>query len=77
MTDAAKIEINNDRISDTREDDIEPFQKAGLNFDEFLNVRNQYARIDAKEDLKETQKAAMLSSWVNSQNYNAKQKAVI
>ena len=56
----------------SRDDDIMAFQQAGLDFDAFLNVQNEYTTINEKYS-KASEKTVEFSRWVNRQNLTAEQ----
>ena len=74
--DNTKRVLYREYISDSREDDIDAFERVGLDFNEFLKVQNQYAFADAVYD-KSKDKAANFEKWVNKQKYSKKQKDVV
>ena len=77
LTDWEKRQIYREKISDTRDDDIELFRKAGMDMDDFLEVQNKYTEINSTEGAKAGDKALALSRWLNSRNYSAEQKETI
>lgn len=76
LTDEEKAAIYREKVSDSRDDDIAQLQSAGLDFDEFLKVQNQYAIINEK-DIKSSAKATELARWVDDQGYTEKQASVV
>lgn len=76
LTEEEKIAIYREKVSESRDDDIEAFRAVGLDFDEFLKVQNQYATID-EQDANATAKATALSRWVDGQEYTDSQAATI
>lgn len=77
LTDWEKRQIYREKISDTRDDDIELFRKAGMDMDDFLEVQNKYTEINSTEGAKAGDKALALSRWLNGRNYSAEQKETI
>lgn len=76
LPDIDKIQIYRDRISDTRDEDIEAFDEAGLDFDQFLEAQNAYATYNEEYD-NAGEKATAFSRWVNEQGYTDQQAAVV
>ena len=76
LTDEEKTAIYREKISETRADDIEVFRSVGLDFNEFVRVQNQYAKIN-EMDINATMKATTLAHWVDDQDYSEKQKATV
>lgn len=72
LTDEEKIALYRDRVSDSRDDDIAAFQKAGMDFDQFLKAHSEYTTINEEYD-GAGQKATEFSRWVNSQTMTAEQ----
>ena len=56
----------------SRDDDIMAFEQAGLDFDTFLKVQNEYITVNEKYS-GASEKAVEFSRWVNSQNLTAEQ----
>lgn len=56
----------------SRDDDIMAFEQAGLDFDTFLKVQNEYTIVNEKCS-GASEKAVEFSRWVNSQNLTAEQ----
>ena len=56
----------------SRDDDIMAFEQAGLDFDTFLKVQNEYTAVNEKYS-GASEKAVEFSRWVNSQNLTAEQ----
>ena len=77
MEEWEKKRIYQEKISDTRDDDIELFRKAGMDMDDFLEVQNKYTEINGTEGAKAGDKAVALSRWLNGRNYSAEQKETI
>lgn len=71
-----KISLYRAYISDSRDDDIRAFSDAGLEFDDFLRVQNQYATFDS-EYSKAKEKANAFELWVSKQGFTKKQREVI
>lgn len=76
LTDDEKIVIYKTKISDTRDEDISEFQKAGIPFDTFLEAQNEYSTINEEYD-GASKKAVEFSRWVNQQNLTDDQAAVV
>ena len=76
LTDDEKIVIYKTKISDTRDEDISEFQKAGIPFDTFLEAQNEYSTIN-EEYNGASKKAVEFSRWVNQQNLTDDQAAVL
>lgn len=76
LTDDEKIVIYKTKISDTRDEDISEFQKAGIPFDTFLEAQNEYSTINEEYD-GASKKAVEFSRWVNQQNLTDDQAAVL
>jgi len=76
LTDEEKHAVYREIISEEKEDDIAQLKAAGLEFDAFLRIQNEYSRING-EDLKASQKAKEFSRWINRQDYTERQKGVI
>ena len=77
LTDWEKRQIYREKISDTRDDDIELFRKVGMDMDDFLEVQNKYTEINGTEGAKAGDKAVALSRWLNGRNYSVEQKETI
>ena len=77
LADWEKKRVYQEKISDTRDEDIELFKQAGMDMDEFLEVQNKYTEINGGEGVKAGDKALALSRWLNGQNYSAAQKDTI
>ena len=76
LTDAQKQAIYSDRISDSYDERIAQFRKAGMDVDDFLTAQNEYTSIkESYED--EGDMATAFARWVNQSGYNAGQKQVI
>ena len=56
----------------SRDDDIMAFEQAGLDFDTFLKVQNEYTTVNEKYS-GASEKAVEFSRWVNSQDLTAEQ----
>lgn len=76
LTDDEKIVIYKTKISDTRDEDISEFQKAGIPFDTFLEAQNEYSTINEEYD-GASKKAVEFSRWVNQQNLTDEQAAAV
>lgn len=60
----------------SRDDDIMAFEQAGLDFDTFLKVQNEYTAVNEKYS-GASEKAVEFSRWVNSQNLAAEQAETV
>lgn len=60
----------------SRDDDIMAFEQAGLDFDTFLKVQNEYTTVNEKYS-GASEKALEFSHWVNSQNLTAEQAETV
>lgn len=60
----------------SREDDIMAFEQAGLDFDTFLKVQNEYTAVNEKYS-GAGEKAMAFSRWVNSLNLTAEQAETV
>lgn len=60
----------------SREDDIMAFEQAGLDFDTFLKVQNEYAAVNEKYS-GASEKALAFSRWVNSLDLTAEQAETV
>ena len=60
----------------SRDDDIMEFEQAGLDFDTFLKVQNEYTTVNEKYS-GASEKAVEFSRWVNSQNLAAEQAETV
>lgn len=60
----------------SRDDDIMAFEQAGLDFDTFLKVQNEYTTVNEKYS-GASEKAVEFSRWVNSQNLAAEQAETV
>ena len=60
----------------SRDDDIMAFEQAGLDFDTFLKVQNEYTTVNEKYS-GASEKAVEFSRWVNSQNLTAEQAETV
>ena len=76
LSDAEKKALYREKISDTRDDDIQAFREAGLSFTKFLQVQNKYAEINA-EDGSAAEHALALARWVEQQNFTEDQEVTI
>lgn len=74
LEDWEKKLIYQEKISDTRDEDIELFKKAGMDMDDFLEMQNKYTEINGTEGAKSGDKALALSRWLNGANYTSAQK---
>lgn len=64
-------------ISDSRADDMQAFADAGMSFSDFVDVYNEYARIDNEVDGKASQKATEFSQWLNRRGFTQEQKDTV
>lgn len=76
MTDAQKEALYKKYVSDSRDGDIEAFKDAGLDFDTFLDVQNEYAAIDAAGG-GAGQKRTELARWLNEQDMTSEQQETV
>ena len=76
LTAEEKLEIYRTKGFSSRDDDIAAFEAAGMDFDTYLGVSEEYARID-KEVEDTSEKALKFAHWVNEQDFSDKQKEVI
>lgn len=76
LSDEAKIEIYRATISKTRNEEIQSFSDAGLDFNSFLKAQNEYSSIGEKYK-KAAEKATAFSSWIEQQPYTEEQKEAI
>ena len=60
----------------SRDDDIMAFEQAGMDFDTFLKVQNEYTTVNEKYS-GASEKAVEFSRWVNSQNLAAEQAETV
>lgn len=76
LTDDEKMQIYRGVISDKQDEDILAFLDAGLNFDQYMQAKQQYAAIDESiEDSDE--RAVEFAAWVDGQDFTAEQAAVV
>lgn len=74
--DGEKKAIYRGFVSTTRDDDIEAFDKAGLTFDQFLDVQNAYTRInETYSSAGEKQEA--FEDWIKMQGFTKKQRQTV
>jgi len=73
LPEEAKKALYRREISDTKDDDIKAIEDAGLSFDSYLQIQNQYASID-DTNLKAGEKAVAFARYLNSQMYTKEQK---
>ena len=76
LTDEEKHQLYREKISDDKEDEISQLRAAGLSFDDFLRIQNQYTQIN-DSTAKATEKARKFSHWVNTQKFTQRQKNAI
>ena len=76
LTDDQKIALYTEYVSDSRADDIEAFQNAGIDFDTYLQAQNAYAEIE-DSDGKATQKRTEFARWVYEQDLTPGQESVV
>ena len=76
LSDEEKHAIYREKISEEKEDEISQLRSAGLDFDTFLQIQNEYGRIN-REDLKAGQKAREFSRWINRQDFTDHQAKVV
>jgi len=78
LSDSAKENLYLNKISDERADDIETFKEAGMTVDDMMIAQNQYAVIENKEGLEESQQALELSKWLDQEtDYTREQKETV
>lgn len=76
LTDDEKMQIYRGVISDKQDEDILAFLDAGLNFDQYMQAKQQYAGLDESiEDSDE--RAVEFAAWVDGQDFTAEQAAVV
>ena len=76
LTDEQKIQIYREMISDSRDDDIQSFQDAGMTFDQFLEAQMNYAFMEEEYD-QYGNPAVEFHRWVDEQNLTDEQKATV
>ena len=76
LTDAQKKAIYREKISDSRDDDISAFERAGIDFDHFLEAQSTYAAIN-EEYSGSSEKAFAFSRWVNQQGFSEEEAATV
>lgn len=76
LTDEQKIQIYREMISDSRDDDIQSFQDAGMTFDQFLEAQMNYAFMEEEYD-QHGNPAVEFHRWVDEQNLTDEQKATV
>lgn len=70
-----KLQLYREKISDDKEDEISQFRAEGMDLDTFIEVQNEYARINETKK-KAGQKAQDLSYWLEKQDFTDRQKKV-
>lgn len=75
LTDEEKHRIYTTVISDSKESEIAEFGAAGMSFDTFLKIQNEYSEI-GERDLKASEKATEFSYTIDGMNLNDKQREV-
>lgn len=76
LTDWEKRLLYREKISDSRDEEIDMFKAAGLDMDDFLQVHNQYTTINGAYS-SAGDKAMALSRWLNKQSFSSGQKETI
>ena len=76
LDDDEKRLIYEDRISESRAEDVIAFAEAGMNFDTFLECNKKYNELYNGEG-NASYKATALARWINQKGFDAKEKAVI
>ena len=76
LTDEQKIQIYREMISDSRDDDIQSFQDAGMTFDQFLEAQMNYAFMEEEYD-QYGNPTVEFHRWVDEQNLTDEQKATV
>lgn len=76
LSDAQKAAIYRDRISDTHDEKISAFSEAGMDFDQFLKVQNQYTSFNEQFD-SASERATAFSHWVNGQDFTKEQAETV
>lgn len=75
LTDEEKHRIYTTVISDSKESEIAEFGAAGMSFDTFIKIQNEYSEI-GERDLKASEKATEFSYTIDGMNLNDKQREV-
>ena len=75
LTDEEKHRIYTTVISDSKESEIAEFGAAGMSFDTFLKIQNEYSEI-GERDLKASEKATEFSYTIDGMKLNDKQREV-
>lgn len=76
LSDGEKAVLYHYLISDSRDDDIQAFDQAGLSFNTFLEAQNKYAEINDRYD-SAGEKSVEFSRWVNHQGFTSEQRDII
>ena len=76
LEDEFKHQLYREKVSDSKESEIAEFRAANMDIDTFLNVQNEYSRINAQEGKKASQKAQDFSYWLEKQDLTKRQKDV-
>lgn len=76
LDESEKLAIYAEKVSESRVEDYGAFHSAGLDFDDFMEAHNAYAKID-DEDLSASEKALEFSQWVDKQNYTGTQAEAV
>lgn len=84
LTDEQKLEVFDrfflDHTADSYEKTRNEYQAmldAGLTWDEITQAHNEYAALDADEDMKATEKATALAAWADQQGWNSEQTQAV
>ena len=72
-TDEQKKALYRKYISDSKDEKMDAFERAGLDFDQFLETHNEYARINETEK-RASEKATEFTVWVSDQRWTKAQK---
>lgn len=76
LTHEEKVFMYRELVSEGRSEDIDIFRDAGLEFDQFVKIHNQYVRINDM-DASASIKATLLARWVDGQDYTPAQKQLV
>ena len=76
LTDEQKIQIYREMISDSRDDDIQDFEDAGMTFDQFLEAQINYAFMEEEYD-EHGNPTVEFHRWVDEQDLTDAQKETV
>ena len=76
LTHEEKVFLYRELVSEGRSEDIDIFRDAGLEFDQFVKIHNQYVRINDMDESASI-KATLLARWVDGQDYTPAQKQLV